>query len=213
MVLSGPGLNPADFGASLKKLRGANICIMQELSIVFWLDNSLCLTRLPAGRDMHSGLCSAGLQWREMLKCDVSCLVRPYWPNAFGNNVSKPSLAAASNLFAGSLVSMPPFSSLFIWKPHWFSFFFLHFWDCYLLSALPKGRLSVVNTPGQYSRLDSISSSSDSATTAWTELVLSLLPPCLQRSICSRRAAQERVLQQQGVPRALTRLPFSWHCF
>lgn len=37
MVLPGLGLNLADFGAPLKKLRGANICIMQELSTAFGL--------------------------------------------------------------------------------------------------------------------------------------------------------------------------------
>lgn len=37
MVLPGLCLNPTDFGASLKKLRGANIYTMQELSTVFGL--------------------------------------------------------------------------------------------------------------------------------------------------------------------------------
>lgn len=60
MLLQGLGLNFADFGASLRKLRGENICVTQEATTVFGL-TTICGWSGFQLRDVHWGLYSAEL--------------------------------------------------------------------------------------------------------------------------------------------------------
>lgn len=94
-VLQGLGLSLADFGALLKKSRGANLHVTQELTTIFGLivvkpkivGNScvIWLIRPPTGRDAHSRLYSTGV------KRNVKNMMYPAYkdltkPNAFGSN-------------------------------------------------------------------------------------------------------------------------------